>query len=339
MKNAQLKKIEVYKMSNIINFYKKTKEKIKKFNKFFDVIQLISLIYIILSFPILIISPIISMEMFPYMLFNMFFSIVSFIYFCSFEKKSYNQLFKLFIKDIKEIINDDLVSNFKNSNPDYELLRNILKNIDISKEELDNIMSNIKKLHEKEKEFILLNILSNCQNIISIENLLVNNQSNLNDVEMKLFNEFEIQKIILKYQHLFENIKIDYLANNLNILNKETVKKIIFPRLIEKYSIKELTELVFSKKNNNINDSLKTTLWNHFNGEVNESSFYLKLWIIEEILKNKDENLLIDYTEEFLEQTKEIQLEDMNLLYMMKQKINQKVKINIENKINKVIQI
>lgn len=168
---------------------------------------------------------------------------------------------------------------------------------------------------------------------------MTSSKSDLNDVEIRLFNEFGIQKIILEYQHLFKNIKIDYLIDNLDILNKETTKKIILQKLTEKYSTKELTELIFSKKNNNMNDSLKTNLWNHFNGKTTESIFYLKIWIIEEILKNKDENLLINYKEEFLEQTKEIQVEDMNLLYMMKQKLNETVKRDIENKINKVIQI
>ena len=325
-------------MLNIIDFYKKTKQKIKFFNKCFGLLQVITMFYILISLGVLLATAL-SKNMIAYGIFNMFFSISLAIYLSIYEDKSYNQLFKLFIKNRKEIIKDDLISDFKNSNPDYELLEHILKNTNISKEDLNNIISNVKELTPKEKEWILLTTLSNCQNVISIEKLLVNNQSDLNDVEIKLLNEFGVQKIILEYQHLFKNIKIDYLIDNLNILNKETTKKIIFPRLIEKYSTKELTELIFSKKNNNMNDCLKTNLWNRFNGKTTESVFYLKIWIIEEILKNKDENLLIDYKEEFLEQTKEIQLNDMNLLYMMKQKLNETVKIDIENKINKVIQI
>jgi len=324
-------------MSDIIDFYKKTKQKIKFFNKCFEILQISTLFYLFISFGIMFLA-VISKNMIAYSIFNVFLTISLFIYICIYENKAYKHLFRLFIKNRKEIIKVDSISSFKNSNPDAELLVNILKNTNISKEDLNNIM-NLKEINQREKEWILLNILLNCQDVISIEKLLVNNQSDLNEIEMKLFNEFGIQKIILEYQHLFKNIKMDYLIDNLNILNKETTKKIIFPRLIETYSIKELTELIFSKKNNNINDYLKTNLYNHFNGKTSESVFYLKIWIIEEILKNKDENLLIDYKKEFLEQTKEIQLEDMNLLYMMKQKLEETIKIDIENKINKIIQI
>lgn len=325
-------------MLDILEFYKKTKRKIKIFNKSFEVLQISSLVYMFLSCIFFLFTSIEGDLRIPGLL-NMFFSFVSFIYLVSSENKSYNHLFKLLIKNRKEIINDDSIADFKNSNPDYKLLEHILKNNNISKEDLNNLIFHLKELTQREKEFILLTILSNCQNLISIENLLVNNKSYLNDIEIKLLNEFGIKKIILEYKHLFKNIKIDYLIENLNTLNKETVEKIILPVLIKKYSLEELTELIFSKNNGNINDNLKINLWNHLNGKVTESVFYLRVSIIEEILKNKDESLLMNYKEEFFEQTKEIQLVDMNLLYLMKKKLKENVSINVESKINKVIQI
>lgn len=152
-------------MLNIIDLYKETKQKIKFFNKCFGILQINTILYIFLSFAILL-GAALSKNMIAYGIFNMCFSILLFIYLCTYENKSYNQLFKLFIKNRKEIIKDDLISDFKNSNPDYQLLEHILKNTNISKEDLNNIISNLKELTPTEKEWILLTVLSNCQNII-----------------------------------------------------------------------------------------------------------------------------------------------------------------------------
>ncbi len=321
-------------MLNILEFYKKTKRKIKIFNKSFEVLQMISFCYMFLSFIFFLFTSI-ERDLIIHGLLNMIFSFLSFFYLCLLENKAYNRLFKLLINNKDKIIREESIKYFKNSDPDYLLLREILINKNISKEELNTIIINLNNFDEDKKDSLLLNILYFYKDIISIEKLLVSNQSSLNDIE-KILIEFNIKKLILNHEFIAEEIKIDYLIENLHTLNKEIIEKIILPRLVKNYSLKELTELIFSKNNKNINDNLKINLWNHLNGKVTESVFYLRISIIEEILKNKDESLLMNYKEEFFEQTKEIQLVDMNLLYLMKQKLKDIVPINSENKINKI---
>lgn len=328
-------------MQNIKDIYIATKNKIKKINIFFEILEYFNFFYVLLSF--MLIGPLIHLFeiSFEYILFNCILSVLLFVFYAVFNSKLYNYFFKMFIKNIEKITLDKTFVEFKKDDLDYILMRSVLENKNITNEDLIFLIDHLNELDQLSKQLCLLSILKNHQNIISIEKILSNKNDILNDFEIKLVNNFKIKNLILEKNHLFkDNIKIDYLIENFEKLDKETIEIIIFPKLKEKYSIEELTELMFTKKPEKFeNDLLKTNVWNYLNGNTTESVFYLKIYIIEEILKNKDETVLLQYKEEFFEKTNELQLSDMNLLYIMKQKLNESIKINVEKKINKVIKI
>lgn len=263
----------------------------------------------------------------------------------SIEKMSY------FLKTIfilkfnkKEVMNVVPLLNFKEyknnkENISVSIFKDWIKDIEGSESELieiKNIIENFNILedHGYPEYFSIIDILlKKYDKKINIENFLVRNKT-LNKYEVIFTDLFNNNIKVIN--RLVDYLGIDQILNNQDILEKVNMDY-IYGILKEEFKLNELVELMFEKDHTNfIDKEYDLNIWKFFNSSNYSQILELKRLILEDIIDSEDENLVINYKENFLELVEEIKCKNFDKLFILKQKLK---KIKVENKEFNVITI
>lgn len=216
----------------------------------------------------------------------------------------------------------------------------ILNKIVEKEDSIESILECLKSIEDYnyEKIMYVINLLyKKDKECISLQKICLGNQDQFNPVEIFIHSLLaeEIKSIILNDKQIISKyFNLEYILKNNQIFNEENIKYIYYPLLKKEIKFHYLVKLMFEKSNSSFSDSLHLELFNFFNSDSVENIFYLKKLIIEDILETKSEKLIINYKEEFLSYVENIKFENMNNLYIIKQKLlNKEKNIKLANKI------
>lgn len=160
-----------------------------------------------------------------------------------------------------------------------------------------NIIEALYNNNKKDVLFQLIEESKECKKIL--EELLIRRSE-------FVFNQSTIQDIL------------DYKGYETLLTSSAIVKK-----MLDKFTIKTLIKVVFEEDINNINSD-ELELYKFINNLELERKIEIKKVIIEASLNLKDENNIYDYKEIFLDTAAELNINNKDLLYLIKQKLNQK---------------
>lgn len=221
--------------------------------------------------------------------------------------------------------------NFKKDNFENELMDYFISflNKELSQEEF-----------KKTLEFILIEREWAAESKIKILNYLIYNKyknqniiealynNNKKDVLFQLIEESKECKKILEELLIRRSEFVFNQSTIQDILNYKgyqilLTSSAIVKKMLDKFTIKTLIKVVFEEDINNIN-SAELELYKFINNLELERKIEIKKVIIEESLNLKDENNIFEYKERFLETASELDINNKDLLYLIKQKLNQK---------------
>lgn len=193
---------------------------------------------------------------------------------------------------------------------------------------------------KKTLEFILIEREWSKESQLKILNYLIYNKYNDQNIIEAMYNKnkkdvlFQLMQESKEYKELLEEIIIhrcEFTFNQstiqdiLNYKGYETLltSSAIVKKMLDKFTIKTLIKVVFEEDINNINSD-ELELYKFINNLELERKIEIKKVIIEASLNLKDENNIYDYKEIFLETAAELDINNKDLLYLIKQKLNQK---------------
>lgn len=237
------------------------------------------------------------------------------------EKKIIFNYFKDNINDLEE--NDILINIIYNQienldiNNLFEFL-NLYKDINLNKTHFKHLTNLLFKNTVQEGNLIHILFEQNKNTLSDKELIMQNFLKNNNDFLLKVI-PF-LKDSIYNENSLTEIIMVPKLTKILPI-------KYIFVKALESYSLKEITEALFSDNQNFILNDLLNRL------DI-EQLMLLKKNVIEKVLETKDENVIINCQENFFKYALKLDLKNKDLLCLMEDKCSTLNKVVIKESLN-----
>ncbi len=263
-------------------------------------------------------------------------SINNYIVYKAFNSYIFKNLKVEFNKEEKKIIFNIVKKNINYLEENYILISVIheqIENLDTHNLlEFLNIYKyiNLKETHFKQLTTLLFKNTVQEGNLIHI--LFEQDKKNLSDKELIMHNFLKdnndfLLKVIpfLKDSICKENSFTEIIMTQK--LTKMLPIKYIFVKALESYSLKEITEALFSDNKNFILNDLLNTL-------DMEQLMLFKKNVIEKVLETKDENVIINCQEIFLKYAAKLDLKNKDLLCLMEEKCSTLNNIVIKENIN-----
>ncbi len=225
-------------------------------------------------------------------------------------------------KDEKEYLKTKNINLLFNYNINTYLTEILYKNIssETSDEEINKIIELFKEEEEKlfdilsiifEKKYQKENLIEKVYTKDSIYNNLLKNEEIKKIINKLLINKYYKENKLddlIKYNEYAKNLSLDQLYN---LINKEM-------------DLNSIAKVFFVKERNKLNDCNVIKLYD-FLREINVDLYIkLKKMFVETILKKGEESIIYDYRDEFLEAANCLNIENKELLYILKEKIKRK---------------
>jgi len=240
--------------------------------------------------------------------------------------KIINQINKI---KVLNILNKDEKEYLKTKNI------NVLFNYNINTFLIQILENNITAETSEEEIKKILEIFKDDYTLFNILDIIFDKKYQKENLIEKVYTEGSIYNNLLKNENIkpiINGLLIDkyYKGNKLDdlIKYKEYTKYLsenqLYDLINKEMDLNAITKAFFVKERNKLNDCNILKLYD-FLREINvELYIKLKKMFIETILKKGEESIIYDYREDFLEATNYLNIENKELLYILKEKIKRK---------------